>query len=79
MYKRQINSSYGRYNLSSNLTAKPTKGLDLNVRLYLAETNKDRDTRNLMSHNRFEVITADPSSTSTSVSYTQLDVYKRQG
>ena len=34
-----INSSYGRYNLSSNLTAKPTKGLDLNVRLYLAYTN----------------------------------------
>ncbi len=63
-----INSSYGRYNLSSNLTAKPTKGLDLNVRLYLAYTNKDRDTRNLMSHNRFEVITADPSSTSTLLS-----------
>lgn len=63
-----INSSYGRYNLSSNLTAKPTKGLDLNVRLYLAYTNKDRDSRNLMSHNRFEVITADPSSTSTLLS-----------
>ena len=63
-----INSSYGRYNLSSNMTAKPTKGLDLNVRLYLAYTNKDRDTRNLMSHNRFEVITADPSSTSTLLS-----------
>ena len=60
-----INSSYGRYNLSSNLTAKPTKGLDLNVRLYLAYTNKDRDTRNLMSHNRFETITADPGLTST--------------
>ncbi len=63
-----INSSYGRYNLSSNLTAKPTKGLDLNVRLYLAYTNKDRDTRNLMSHNRFETITADPGLTSTLLS-----------
>lgn len=60
-----INSSYGRYNLSSNLTVKPTKGLDLNLRLYLAYTNKNRDTRNLMSHNRFETITADPSSTPT--------------
>lgn len=60
-----INSSYGRYNLSSNLTAKPTKGLDLNVRLYLAYTNKNRDSRNLMSHNRFEMITANPSSTPT--------------
>lgn len=60
-----VNSSFARINLSSNLTAKPTKQLDMNVRLYLAYMDKSRDSQHLMSHNRFEAITANPGSTST--------------
>ena len=60
-----MNSSFARYNLSSNLTANPTKGLNMNVRLYLAYTDKNRDSRYALSHGRFEMMTVDPGSTPT--------------
>ena len=60
-----VNSSYGRVSLSSNLTAKPTKKLDMDVRIHLSYMDKSRNSSNALVNNRYEAVTANPGSTST--------------
>lgn len=58
-------SAYKRFNVMSNLSATPSEMLRMDIRLYGAYVDRSRNSRNALSHSRFETMTADPSSQST--------------
>ena len=60
-----VNSSFKRANFITNLNMKPTKRIRLDTRLYLAYTDKSRNTGGAGNASAIEAMTADPKITMT--------------
>lgn len=58
-------SSYQRINVMSNLSAKPSEKLRMDMQIYGSYVDRSRNTRHALAHNRFERMTANPSQQST--------------
>lgn len=63
-----VGSDFGRLNMLMNLSANPTKRISIDGRVYLAYTDKSRNTRgahSLAPMQAYEAMTANPMATST--------------
>lgn len=58
-------STYQRLNVMANLSSTPSERLRMDLQIYGAYIDRSRNTKNALSHNRFEHMTVQPSKQST--------------